>query len=311
MRDTVECLNSINNLTYDNYKVVVVDNGSTDNSIDVISDQFKSLYLIRNSKNLGYTGGNNIGIRFAMENQAEYIWILNNDTTVEADSLEKMVESSQSIPSVGLVSPVVYFSRQREKIQFCGAIFSTDKRILLKNLQSLDLVNSETLKDPILLWGTALLAKRKLIEKVGYFDENFFAYFEDIDLSLRAVKNGFKNIVVKNAKIYHKDASSSGGIDSPIRTFYWVRNLNLLWRKHLKGKDRFLWQQRYILMSIRLAYAYINKGQYSAAEACFDGAYHGLFGFGGAWNKNKRMPRRLKKSIETIYRIKKLVGVST
>jgi hypothetical protein len=60
-----------------------------------------------------------------------------------------------------------------------------------------------------------------------------------------------------------------------------------------------------------LAYAYINKGQYSAAEACFDGAYHGLFGFGGAWNKNKRMPRRLKKSIETIYRIKKLVGVST
>ncbi len=158
----------------------------------IVRDRYPGLTIIESDQNLGYTGGNNLGIRSAMKRKADYIWILNNDTILERDCLRYMVDAAERDHQIGLLSPVIFYNHQRNRIQFCGSFFNTSGNSILADPSDRKEESANLDGAVLVLYGTALLVKRNVIEKIGFFDENFFAYFEDLDYSLRANKNRFQ-----------------------------------------------------------------------------------------------------------------------
>ena len=295
VKDTLECLESLSSLDYSNFEIIVVDNGSKDRSVEIIRRRYPELTLIENPINLGYTGGNNIGIQYAMTHGAQYIWILNNDTIVESDSLRNLIHAAEEDSKTGILSPVIYYIDQRDRMQFCGTFFDAKRGKITEELK--DGKNRKTNVEGFvfLLYGTAMLINRKVIKKIGKFDDNFFAYFEDYDYSLRANLNSFQCKVVNASKIYHKDASSTGGTDSPIKTYFYYRNFLLFYKKHIKGAALIKLKYKIIRMAIGAAAMFRSEGKHSSAYACLDGIWDGMKGSGGPKKKRNQMPLILKK----------------
>ena len=301
-RDTIECLESVFKLDYDNFKVIVVDNGSIDDSVLVIRKRYPQVILIENRENLGYTGGNNIAMHYAMEQGAEYMWLLNNDTLIERNTLEKLVGTAGKSDEIGMVSPVIYYLGEPEEIQFCGCCIDWKNLNLIKFENTEDALSGESkMPDQIWLWGTALLIRSKVILKVGYLDEQYFAYWEDVDYSIRANIAGFRNVVDHSARIYHKlPRARIGEINHPPHYFYYMaRNEYLFWTKYLKGLKKVLFLKRYLGDVILLCGGCFNHESNECVDACFKGVASGVRKIGGPW----------ERSIEQTYVLRKLRGI--
>jgi len=189
-----EAIESILNQNYKNFEVILVDNGSIDDSVEIISKRYTQVILIANEENLGYTGGNNIGMRYAMEHTADYMWLLNNDTVVEPDTLSKLVDAAEKFPDIGLVSPVIYYYDEPDKVQFCGSYVDWgNSTILYAAIKDAQVSDEFQCGENVCLWGTALLINKHVVEKVGYLMEKYFAYWEDTEYSIRAIKGLRKN----------------------------------------------------------------------------------------------------------------------
>ena len=207
--DTLECLASVYQLDYPNFEVIVVDNGSTDGSPEAIRGLFPGVTLIENGTNLGYAGGNNVGMRYALEKEADYIWLLNNDTTVEPDSLSKLVAHAEDHLEVGMLSPVIYYYDAPEEVWFAGGRIDWRTGRTYHVREPVAFTNLDPRERYIC--GCAILVRREVIERIGLFDERFRpAYYEDTDWSVQCTNAGYKLAVVSASKIYHKVAKSSG-----------------------------------------------------------------------------------------------------
>jgi GT2 family glycosyltransferase len=231
--DTLECLASIVQLDYSNYEVVVVDNGSMDDSVSSIQKMFPDVTLIQTHKNLGYAGGNNVGIKRALETGAEYILILNNDTVVDSSLLRKLFEANRTRPDAGLLGPAIYnYSAQDELISIGGV---RDPSRSFEFVQASH--EGSAYQEVEILIGCAMLIKREVFERAGLLDESFFLCWEEIDFCMRAAENGFKCLAVPEAVIWHKVGAALGAEASaseeasPLRTYFDVRN-QLRWAKH-------------------------------------------------------------------------------
>jgi len=290
LHDTLQCLQTVYNMDYANYEVIVVDNASTDGSNRVIPQEYPEVIYLRNEINLGYTGGNNIAIRHALNRDAEYVWLLNNDTAVEPDCLRKIVEVAESAPEIGLVSPLVCYYDNPEIIQFCGNFVDWEKHDFIDVRQRPQLPDT-----PLTLWGTALLAKRALVETIGLFNENFFAYYEDQEYSLRTLNAGFKTRIVTEARVYHKDSRSTGSSHSPLATFLRTRNRYLLWRDIIQGKQWKRYRREFLADVIMTSAELRRQGFFASAEACLDGFWSGVVGDGGNRCDTRPMSRPLKR----------------
>ena len=296
-KDTLECLESVFKLDYPNFEVAVVDNGSIDNSVEVIRNTYPRVRLIENKENLGYAGGNNVGMRYALKNEADYVWLLNNDAVVEVDTLTKLVNTSRKCPQTGLISPIVYYYEVPEKIQFCGSYADLNNQKIVcpadKNLQiDGDFTNGEN----VCLWGTALLIKKEVIDRIGYLDEEFFAYWEDTEYSLRSIKAGFRNMIEPLSKVYHKNQSPETEVPNKGIYFYYfmTRNEYFLWMRYMEGLKKLIYFQKYLAKVIWNAADYRFYFGKQIADACFDGSWCALRGVRGNWNKNSKMPELLK-----------------
>lgn len=237
--DTLACLDSVHKLDYPDYHVIVVDNASTDGSVDAISARYSSaawLTIIENSANIGYTGGNNVGIRYAMEKGAKYIWLLNNDTKSEPDALNILINAAQEHPKAGLLGPkIVQMDNPAKAYSMIGRLNmwfpwpdrmeGTDVREIGRQVSEADFLS-----------GAALLVKREFIEQVGLLDELFFFYWEENDWCERGKKSGFKVLLVPDAVVYHKGGGSSGKGWNDFTAYYLVRNWILFMRKHASIK---------------------------------------------------------------------------
>src|SRR5680860_124040 len=222
--DTLECIKSLEKITYSDCKIIVVDNGSEEKSIQKIRNEFPKLSIIQNESNLGFAGGNNIGIKYAFANAADYVLLLNNDTTVKKDFLTKLVETGESEQKIGLLGSKIFFYSEQNRIWSAGG-----KINWLKNkgthigLDQIDKGQYDKTKEVDYLTGCCLLIKREVIERIGTLEEDYFLYYEDTDFSLRAQNAGYKCIYVPESKIYHKiSRSTNPGSDSYI--YYHVRN---------------------------------------------------------------------------------------
>ena len=276
--DTIECLESLYQINYPNYNVILVDNASSDESLEKISkyaegkikvkssffnynsdnkpidvihyaeeSEFENnmdlnpntLIIIKNKKNYGFAEGNNIGIRFALKNlNSDYILLLNNDTVVDKDFLNHMVEKGEKSKKIGILGPKIYYYNDPQRI-WCigGKIDWKFARGLHVGINEVDKGQYNKIKEFDYISGSAFLIKRDVIDKIGLMDKKFFLYFEESDWALRASEMGYKSGYIPKAKIWHKISKSGGGITKPIGLYYITRNRWLFMKKWSKMSD--------------------------------------------------------------------------
>lgn len=199
------CLKSVARMSYPNFEVIIVDNNSVDGTLEFAKNLFPRFHYIKNRDNIGFAKGNNVAIRYALEKMADYVFLLNPDTVVKHDTLPKLVDEAGRQPA-GISSPVV-FDGNTENIWFAGGkIRWLAMKAIHARLRILPLKPYPT----EFVSGCAMLIDRKVFEKIGLFDERYFLYYEDTDLSLRARKKGFPLLVVPSASIRHFESSRVG-----------------------------------------------------------------------------------------------------
>lgn len=229
-QDTIECLASLREDTYPNKQFIVVDNGSGDDSVPKVREQFPEATVIENHANLGFTGGNNVGIREALAQGADYVYLLNNDTTVEPDALTALVAAAEAHPHFGLISPVMHYFDPPRDIWFAGSQIMLGQGLAVHD-NSRSPARTEAPYEVPWLSGCAILLRATLAKQLEGFDERYYLTFEDVDLSLRVRDTGLALAVVPAARIYHKGGMSGKRI-SGMGYYYVVRNKLLLVRKH-------------------------------------------------------------------------------
>ena len=231
-----KCIRSVQSSTYKDLEIIVVDNYSQDELEKEISS-FDDVYFYQTNKNLGYTGGNNIGIKIALNLGVDYILILNPDTTIDKKCIENLVKGIEK-NKAGIVGPKIYFSGTKT-IWYAGGVMDLANVIgRHRGVDEKDLGQYEKEEETDYITGAAILIKSNVIKKIGLFDENFFLYYEDSDYCMRAKKAGFKNFYIPNAIVFHDNAKSSG-LGSPLQDYFITRNRMLYGAKHLKFRTRF------------------------------------------------------------------------
>jgi hypothetical protein len=207
------CLTSVFKNDYPNFEIILVDNNSSDGSLEMAKTSFSKAIFIKNEENLGFSAGNNVGIKFALERAADFILLLNNDVEVEKNFLTQLISSVAKNKKIGIASPVIFNGQTRE-VWFSGGRIDwwRVKTIHEKNIQTENYFNSD------FITGCAMLIRTRVFQKIGLLDERFFLYWEDADFSLRSKKSGFRNVVVSSSWVYHWEKSQ----ENPENKTYWL-----------------------------------------------------------------------------------------
>lgn len=229
--DTLECLVSLQQSVYPNLSILVLDNASTDGSVQAIRAQFPQVEVYELSENKGYTGNNNVGIQKALADGADWIFVLNEDTTVSADCISKLVEAGEQDAKVGVVGPLVYHYDEPAYIQSAGALMDAWWRSSHIGVNEIDQGQYNTPRSVDWLTGCSILVRRDVFQQIGAFDETFFYYNEETDLCFRARKAGWKILYIPAGKVWHKGVQRDYR-PSPSVTYYFIRNHFMFLQKH-------------------------------------------------------------------------------
>jgi len=320
-QDTIECLESLFQIGYPNYQIVIVDNGSQDQSVKRIRDYIngrisiespfiknpstapprqmieysleeinKSTFmagkdnlnvsgqviLLKCDKNYGFAEGNNIGIRFSLQNLSpDYVLLLNNDTFVESDFLEKLVEIAENYQRIGVVGPKVCYYHQPNIINSAGVVMDWYSGTgCNQGINKVDSEQFDVTLDFDALIGVCLLIRASLFEKVGFLDKKFFLLLEETDFCLRVKKNNFRVVFHPKSKVYHKEGFS--GSLKPSSLYFSSRNRLFLIKKHQTFEKRIFYLIFISLRAILDSTFYLIKGQIEFSRAILRGHLHGL-----------------------------------
>lgn len=223
--DTSKCIDSLLKINNPSFKIVIVDNCSDDDSAENLRKEFPQLIHLQTTTNLGYAGGMNLGIKFALKNNADFILISNNDMVYSKDFFEPLIQTINSSDKIGVVSPKVLYMHDKEKIYCAGGDFNFLRASGVagfrnKNTKFYGLVNRKI----TMAEGSCFLAKREVFERCGLIREDFFMYFEDLEFSDR-VRKYFEIWYCSDSIVYHKGgAGASWSLHSPLYYFYYTRN---------------------------------------------------------------------------------------
>jgi GT2 family glycosyltransferase len=230
-QDTLECLASLDLSSYKNQKIIVLDNHSTDGSCQAIQKSFPSVQIISLEKNLGYTGNNNVGIKSAMDQGADWVFVLNEDTILAPDCLAELVEAGESDKSIGIVGPMIYHYDEPTVIQSAGGMLGRywENKHIAQNEPD----QGQFSRPHVVDWisGCGILVRRAVIEQVGMLDERFFYYWEETEWCIRAGKSNWRILHVPQAKLWHKGVQRDYH-PSPSVTYYNTRNRLMVLAKH-------------------------------------------------------------------------------
>jgi GT2 family glycosyltransferase len=224
--DTLACVESCLKVTYPSSKILVVDNGSRDGTAEAVRERFPQVEVLALGQNLGYTGGNNAGIRHALARGADHVLLLNNDTVVDPGFVDPLVEAVREAPDVGMANSKMYFFEPPDTLWFAGASFlpwlGWGRH---RGWGEVDRGQHDGVRWLDRACGCSMLVTRAACEKVGLLDDTYFAYCEDLDWSARARRAGFRIAFVPGSRIWHKVSRATGGTGSGISHYYYTRNM--------------------------------------------------------------------------------------
>lgn len=287
--DTVACISSIKNNEYPNYRIVVVDNKSTDNSIEILVNKYAGdhkVIIVESDYNRGFSGGNNLGINIAISDNADSILLLNNDTIVDPRFLIELVNYVGANEQALMLTGKIMYYNEPNRIWYAGGCYNYVKgtgRHLHGN--EIDNGQCDEIKEIDFACGCFIFMNRSGIEKVGLMPEEYFLYGEDVAYSLTAKKNKVKIVYIPKSIIYHKVSSSTAKL-SELTTYYVIRNRFYVISRHQTGI------QRYIAMvsSTIAAIKGIIKGNYNLSmviKASKDYMWHRMGKYTPAIGKGK------------------------
>lgn len=237
-KDTCDLIDSIIRHVTLSYELIIVDNGSTLNEAASLQKLYPGCICHRNEVNLGFSGGNNSGIKLA---KGKYILLINNDTYVKNDSFHFLIERLKSDPKIGAVSPKIKFAALPENIQYAGYTFLSP--ITLRNNSigygQIDSGQFDIATSTPYLHGASMMIKRTVIEEVGLMPEVYFLYYEELDWSVQMRDKGYILYYEPRCTVFHKESQSTGQ-NSYLRTFYLTRNRLLYAYRNLDGITRWL-----------------------------------------------------------------------
>ena len=271
LKDTCELIDSIpfNN----DLEVIVVDNASTQDEASIISERYPQVKVIRSQQNLGFAGGNNLGIKKA---QGNYILLINNDTYFKEFNIDPLINRLESSDRIGIVCPKLRFAWGNNPIQYAG--YTPLSSITVRN-QAIgfgeeDHGQYDTAHPTPYAHGAAMLIKREAIEKVGLMPECYFLYYEELDWSMMFTRAGYNIWYDPACTVYHKESQATGQ-NSPLRTYYITRNRLLLVKRNYQGINKYLSYIYQIgLVAIRDIIRYTLQGRYDLVKAVFRGIIH-------------------------------------
>lgn len=229
--DTLECIESLSRNSYVNKKVIVLDNHSTDGSVPAIQAAYPDVQIIALEENLGYAGNNNVGIKAAMEQGADWVYVLNEDIALDEKCIEALVQAGEREPDIGILGPLVYHHDEPDVIQSAGGMLGKYWESIHLGKNELD--QGQFTKPHPVEWisGCAILVRRSAIEQAGMLDKDYFIYWEETEWCIRVGRAGWKIVNVPQAKIWHKGVQRNYQPKSSF-TYYGTRNHLLTLAKH-------------------------------------------------------------------------------
>jgi len=276
-RNSIQSISGLNEIVFD---IILVDNASTDDSLLKLKEEFPYVQFIQASNNLGFTGGNNVGIKKALELNYEYVLLLNNDVFVDLNFLYLLVNYLDFNQDVGATQPIIYHHPDRYKIWNGGGKVN---RVIGK-IDSCQYHNSENFPKEIdWISGCAFMVRTSVLNQVGLFNEKYFAYYEDVDLSFRIREAGYKLMLIPSSVIYHIGGGSSNtpekrkeGYLSPEVHYYNTRNHIWIIRQWLKWYEKPTAILYHALYSISLTCYFLLRFRWNKLMAVTKGFIHGF-----------------------------------
>lgn len=283
---TAECIRSLQRVDYDNLHLVVIDNGSIDDSVEKLRDEFgQEIILILTNQNLGYAGGNNIGIQYAIDHAADYVMVLNNDTIVQPDFIFPLLARLQQQKNIGVVTPKIYFLHQPQTIWAVGGkINRWQGHAGSRGRGELDTGQYNHPQPVAYTTGCCFLAYRTVFQQVGGFDEKYFAYFEDTDWSQRVWEKGWEIWYEPTSVIWHvaggsaeKNNSKSQGTRSAYLIYLLTRNNLWFIQSHIKGITHLTALITFFIKHVLFySIAYLLLFRFAKLKSMWKGVYDGL-----------------------------------
>ena len=273
LKDTCELIETIP--FNEKLEVIVVDNASQNQEADYISEKFPYVIVIKSDKNLGFAGGNNLGIKAA---QGRFLFLVNNDTFFKDFNIQALINRAESSVKIGIVCPKIRFAWSNNPIQYAG--YTPLSKITVRN-QAIgfgeeDKCQYETPHPTPYAHGAAMLIKREAINEVGLMPECYFLYYEELDWSMMFTRAGYQIWYDPACTIYHKESQSTGP-NSPLRAYYITRNRLLLVKRNYKGLYKCLAYS--YLIGLVIPRDILNaalRGQYRLLKATLKGTHHFL-----------------------------------
>ncbi len=265
----------IDTIPFDEYslEVIVVDNASKDDEASVISERYPQVFVIRSDKNLGFAGGNNLGIKAA---KGDYLFFINNDTLLPSSNIQSLIDRLKSSEKIGVVCPKIRFTWDDSPIQYAG--YTPLSAVTLRNhpigFGEKDNGQYNTAHPTPYAHGAAMMVKREVIEKAGKMPEDYFLYYEELDWSMMIRRAGYDIWYEPAYTIYHKESRTTGQ-HSPLRSYYITRNRLLFAKRNINAPEKYLSYIYLVLVAgSKDIIKYTVQGKMDLAKAVVKGIYH-------------------------------------
>ncbi len=280
--DLPDCLDSLRGQSCRAFQVLLLDNASTDGSVDFLRVHYPEVHLIPSDRNLGFCEANNRCLQKVLQSESDYAFLLNADTFLDSTCLEELLKTAERERNFGIFSPKVLQYPETDKIYYAGARIDLMRGIAVHtgmHRPDREILHAPGPTGPVC--GCSMLIRKKTLQRIGLFDPAFFAYFEDTDLSLRAIAAGEGCYYVPRAVLYHK-----GGSDyTPHSLYYYLRNRFLFIRRHARWYHKLYFYPFILKNQIRAIRAYRKRGELLMAESCRRALWDGLCNRSGKRNE--------------------------